>query len=227
MLSPSRQLPIVPRPAPFTYSRDGRVLICTLCPSAILGDLVKIRSHLYTQHGLPARERDELLRNFVPLHSYVSAEEDLHPLPDGSLIELALPVIKGFRCLCCDFRTAGKKNVIQHQATHLAVPRKAGRPSHASKPLNTYVPTLLQCWRPMFTANYPRRYWIVAPITRHDPSEIGRVREARPSRSGDGKWQIIQSNSFPDNLHSSWSDKIVDQAVTVYIIALFIRTAFR
>lgn len=202
------------RAVPFTYSRDGRVLICTLCPGAVVWDPVKIRLHLYTQHGLPKVEREALLRDFMSPDRCARTEEELHPLLDGSLIELALPVIRGFQCTRCTFYTASKKEAGKHQATHSLVPRKPGRPSHASSPPTRYVPALLQCWRPMFTATYLRRYWTVAPITSHHPDEISQIREAYPPSRGGGKWQIVGLDRRPDSLrHNPWENEIIDQAV--------------
>jgi hypothetical protein len=84
------------RRAPFTYSQSGRVLICTLCPAAVMCDLEKIRSYLYYKHKLLVKERTALLSDFTLPENYVYVKSDLQSLANGSLIELTLPIIKGF-----------------------------------------------------------------------------------------------------------------------------------
>jgi hypothetical protein len=65
------------RRAPFTYSRSGRVLICTLCPATVMCNLEKIRSHLYHKHKLLVKERTALLSDFTLPENYVRVESDL------------------------------------------------------------------------------------------------------------------------------------------------------
>jgi hypothetical protein len=114
---------------------------CTVQPSAIV-------RHLQRQHHVPIELRkqvEQYIQLFPGSYDYSTV-----PLPqDGSIPQPIIPVVNGFECIECAFKTQHRGNVRRHGS------KEHSKQRAEDKEMYTHV--RLQSW----FRNGKERYWVV------------------------------------------------------------------
>lgn len=125
----------MPEPSihPFAHVAAYRVVICTQCRYAVIGD--EAESHLRGKYGMPGKEASRIGRDVQALPGIITERSDLceftFPMPEVAEIPVSQPAKKdGLACTKCTYVCRDVQWMRDHYKTEhqWQNPRKQGRP---------------------------------------------------------------------------------------------------